>query len=97
MGLLASVNRAVATAEGTVSPFCQVVFLPGDDRYQADARVFTSPGESVPFTFPPMLLFGVDTTVLMEDMLKNAGPFIRGERDDVPESGLSDDDFKRRS
>jgi hypothetical protein len=88
MNLLAAVNRRVAEADrlralakgvegavGTVSPYCQVAFMPATDEYQPESRIYTKPGEdnSAPFVLP-LLAYGIDTTLLTEGGVENIDP-----------------------
>jgi hypothetical protein len=67
MNLLAAINRRVASFEDTVSPYCHVAYLPSNagDEPGPQSRVFTKPGESVPFAMPT-ILFGVDLSHIAE-------------------------------
>jgi hypothetical protein len=89
MNLLAAVNRRVAEADqrravatgvegavGTVSPYCQVAFMPAKENdYKPESRIYTKPGEdhSAPFVLP-LLAYGIDTMVLTEGGVGNIDP-----------------------
>lgn len=67
MGLLAAVNRRVASKEPTVSPYCHVSHLPTGDQTGGGSRYYTEPGEAdLPFEMPS-LLFGIDLTDMMRE------------------------------
>jgi hypothetical protein len=71
MRLLAAVNRRAAAREPTVSPFCHVAYVNGDDRTRPTSHTFTEHGESVPFEMP-VLLFGIDLTDMMRDFMRQS-------------------------
>jgi hypothetical protein len=82
MRRLAAVNRRAAGHEPTVSPFCHVAYVNGDDRTKATSRAFTERGESAPFEVP-ILLFGIDLTDMMRDSVRQSKRMRTGE--DLPE------------
>jgi hypothetical protein len=65
MNLLASINRKVAQKDSTVSPFCHVAFINGDDRYEPEYKKFLQRGEILPF-HAPIMHFGIDFGSLTE-------------------------------
>jgi hypothetical protein len=85
MGLLAAVNRRVAATEPTVSPFCHVTYVNGDETTSPMSRTYTEPGEKpLPFEMPH-LLFGIDLNGLMSGFQEKSAAFFRGEPfDDTP-------------
>jgi DNA-binding XRE family transcriptional regulator len=84
MKLLAATNRRAAEKESTVSPFCHVAYLNGDEQTQPEARVFTEPGEApLPFEIP-IVFNGLDTTDMPREFHQHAQAVLRGE---APEMG----------
>lgn len=67
MKLLSSINRRAAALDATVSPVCQVSFIPANAKEGVATTVFREKGESAPIT-NPSLLFGIDLTDIMEQM-----------------------------
>jgi hypothetical protein len=86
MKLLATVNRRVAEADSSVSPFCHVAFLNADQRSSPQSHVFLERGQSVPFDLP-RLHFGLDLTEVAKQALERPRT-IFGRRDP--------DELKRR-
>jgi hypothetical protein len=82
--LLASMNRRVAAKDGTVSPFCQVSFIPSGTRFGPTSHAFTERGETVPFEMP-LILFGIDTTEWTREIRRNLDAIRIGEISKVPE------------
>jgi hypothetical protein len=79
MGLLAAVNRRVAAQEASVSPFCYVSYINGDDTSSPMSRVYTKPSEQpLPFAMPHVL-FGIDLTDFTREFHEKAAAFFRGE------------------
>lgn len=76
MKLLAIINRKVAIKTRTVSPHCHVSYINADDKTSPTSRVFTEPGEAVPFDMP-MLLFGIDLTDMMRDFHAQSEEFFK--------------------
>lgn len=76
MKLLAIINRKVAVKTRTVSPHCHVSYINADDKTSPTSRVFTEPGETVPFDMP-MLLFGIDLTDLMRGFHAQSEEFFK--------------------
>jgi hypothetical protein len=96
MNLLAGINRQVAAKENSVSPFCNVSFIPSGDRFQPTSRSFTEPGETVPFAMP-LILAGLDTTSMTTEFMRSSEAFFKGETSDLKfgEDKLNKD-IKRR-
>jgi hypothetical protein len=61
MRLMAIINRRVAARESSVSSFCKVSFINGDERFSPTSHAFTERGETVPFEMP-FILGGLDLT-----------------------------------
>jgi hypothetical protein len=61
MKLLAIVNRRVASADPSVSPFSKVSFISAGEPFSHSSHSFTERGEEVPFEMP-ILLGGLDLT-----------------------------------
>jgi hypothetical protein len=78
MNLLASVNRRVAATDQTVSPFCNVAFLNGDQRTEPASHAFVEHRETVPFAMPH-LLFGIDISYITEQFHRQSEAFMRGD------------------
>lgn len=97
MKLLAVMNRRVASKDETVSPFCQVSFINASDRFQPISHVFTEKGESAPIEMPT-LLAGIDTTLMMRNLMRNSQAFFKGEIDAMPEIDVEElnRELKRR-
>lgn len=77
LGLLAKINREVATKEKTVSAFCQAVFLPAEGDVGTSSRAFYEPSESVPFEVP-LLLGPIDTTQMSSALNDYHTEFVAG-------------------
>lgn len=84
MNLLAAMNRRVGAKDKTVSPFCQVSFIPAGIRFQPTSWAFLERGESVPFEMP-LILAGLDTTEFTRDLVHNSQALRRGEIIELPE------------
>jgi hypothetical protein len=95
MKLLATVNRRVAAEDSSVSPFCHVTFVSGDPSAPPSTNVFTERGESVPFEMP-ILLFGIDISVIAGRSMADFETMRRGEDPDAWESDSVNDELKRR-
>jgi hypothetical protein len=78
MRLLAEVNRRVAAADKSVSPFCQVSFVNANDRMSPTSHIFVEKGEAVPFEMP-ILLFGIDLSYVARQLHEGALSGMKGE------------------
>ena len=94
MKLLASVNRRVAAKVPTVSPWCQVSFIPtsGDGPTGHD---FVERGETVPFSMP-VLLFGVDLTDMTGRFHEDGKALMAGQQPASVDSDVINEGLKRR-
>jgi hypothetical protein len=84
MKLLAGMNRRVAAKDDTVSPFCQVSFIPSGIRFGPTSHAFTQQGETVPFEMP-LIVAGLDTTEWTREFRRNSEALFRGEISKLPE------------
>jgi hypothetical protein len=94
MKLLASVNRRVAAKEPTVSPWCQVSFIPtsGGGPLGHD---FVESGETVPFSMP-VLLFGLDLTDTTARFMEDAKTLRAGQEPTPIDTNTINEGLKRR-
>jgi hypothetical protein len=79
MGLLAAVNRRVASRESTVSPFCHVSYVNADEKTSPVSGVYTKPGEPPVKFAMPHLLFGIDLNDVATVFHETAQAHFRGE------------------
>jgi hypothetical protein len=84
MKLLASMNRRVAAKDDTVSPFCQVSFIPVGIRFGPTSHAFTERNETVPFEMP-LIIAGLDITEWTREFQCNFEAFSKGEISEIPE------------
>src|ERR1035441_5617819 len=84
MNLLAGMNRRVAAKDDTVSPFCQVSFIPSGTRFGPTSHAFTEQGETVPFEMP-LIIAGIDTTEWTREFRRNSEAVFSGEISKLPE------------
>lgn len=71
MNLLATINRRVAEADpgGPVSPYCHVTYMGDEDDWTPRCQAFYERGEEpVPFSLP-MIVYGIDVTNVMDQMM----------------------------
>ena len=97
MKLLAGMNRRVAAKNDTVSPFCQVSFIPSGTRFGPTSHAFTERGETVPFEMP-LIIAGIDTTEWTREFRRNSEALFKGEISKMPETSNEkmNEQIKRR-
>jgi len=97
MKLIAGMNRRVAAKDNTVSPFCQVSFIPSGTRFGPTSHAFTERGETVPFEMP-MIIAGIDTTEWIREFRRNSEALFKGEIPEMPEMSTDklNEQLKRR-
>jgi hypothetical protein len=95
MKLLASVNRRVAAKVRTVSPWCQVSFIPTSGEGPT-SHVFVERGETVPFDMPVVLLFGIDLTDMTARFMEDAKALRAGQEAASIDTDAINEGLKRR-
>jgi hypothetical protein len=98
MNLLAGMNRRVAAKDNTVSPFCQVSFIPATARFAPTSQAFTERNETVPFEMP-LIIAGLDLTEWTREFQRNSEAFFKGEISELPamDTEKMNGQLKRRS
>ena len=91
--LLASVNRRVAAKEPTVSPWCQVSFIPTSGGPLG--HDFVERGETVPFSMP-VLIFGLGLTDNMARFMEDAKALRAGQEPTPMDTAAINEGLKRR-
>lgn len=94
MKLLAAVNRRVAEKVQTVSPWCQVSFIPASGGGPI-GHDFVERGETVPFSMP-LLLFGIDLTDMTARFHEDAKALTAGQQPAPVDTDTINDGLKRR-
>jgi len=71
MTLLADINRGVAEADSTVSPYCFVACVGSDTNWTPHMQVFHEPGETPPPFHAPWIVAGIDVSNPLEQLMQH--------------------------